>query len=289
MAQRWNLGGPIRRMIAAMLRCLPDPTLLQIHNDTGLVLRVDYANRDIFLNVRTAVEYHVRLRSCAKEPDTIDWIERYFMPGDVFYDIGANVGVYSLVAAHVLGDSGKVFAFEPGFANYAQLCANVALNQFSQTVTAFPIALASHTKLEHFRYTNLEAGAAGHTLTLPGIDADCRSGGHTQSVLGYRLDDFCEQFALPAPSHLKIDVDGAEYATVEGAARTIQLPSLRTVCVEVNERLSANQTIATQLRQCGFEQIRRFPRAESNVFNYYFIRNDLSMRQADSISDRLKS
>ena len=48
-----------------------------------------------------------------KEPDTVEWINRYVKPGDVFYDIGANLGLYSILAAKLLQGRGKVYRFEP--------------------------------------------------------------------------------------------------------------------------------------------------------------------------------
>src|SRR5687768_12995904 len=88
------------------------------------VQQLDYPNRKILMEIETQVEQAFRVHSCSKEPWTIDLIER-MEPGDVLYDVGANVGPYTLVAA-ALGH--RVVAIEPGYQNYARLCHNLAMN-----------------------------------------------------------------------------------------------------------------------------------------------------------------
>src|SRR5262245_36848220 len=72
---------------------LPDEYLLQIKNTIEIKRRMDYEPHDIYLNIDSSTEFETRLHSCAKEPDTVEWIES-MKPGDTFYDIGANVGAY---------------------------------------------------------------------------------------------------------------------------------------------------------------------------------------------------
>src|SRR4051794_37732121 len=109
---------------------------------------MDYEHADILLR-RSAPKIDLRLRSAAKEPWTVKWIEA-FEPGDVFYDIGANVGAYSLLAAKVGGGAVPVVAFEPSAPTYHDLCVNVALNGCDEIVTPLPFALWSETTLIPF-------------------------------------------------------------------------------------------------------------------------------------------
>ena len=62
------------------------------------------------------------------EPWTVHWLERIVAPGDVLYDVGANIGAFSLVAANAHDQAVRVFAFEPSFVTYAALCRNVLEN-----------------------------------------------------------------------------------------------------------------------------------------------------------------
>ena len=65
-------------------------------------------------------------------------------PGDVFVDVGANIGLYTLIAAHIVGASGRVYAFEPGSETYRRLLSNVQLNQMTN-VSCHELALSDST------------------------------------------------------------------------------------------------------------------------------------------------
>src|SRR5690348_12226910 len=108
------------------------------------VARVDYPSAEIWIYVSSEIERKYRVRSCRKEPWTVQWLEREVTPGDVLYDVGANVGTFSLVAAVARGAS--VVAFEPGYANYARLCENLALNSCSDRVLTVPLALSDSNR-----------------------------------------------------------------------------------------------------------------------------------------------
>ena len=85
---------------------------------------LDYPGAKILMEAETQQEMGYRIHSCQKEPWTVAMIER-MQPGDVLYDIGANVGAYTLVAAAL---HHRVVAIEPGYANYARLCQNPTMN-----------------------------------------------------------------------------------------------------------------------------------------------------------------
>ena len=70
-----------------------------------------------------------------------------------------------------------------------------------------------------------------------------------QPVMTFRLDDLIDTFRLPPPNHIKLDVDGGELAVLEGAARALRAPSLRSVLVEVSTSLSA--AVTTELERHG--------------------------------------
>jgi FkbM family methyltransferase len=187
--------------------------------------RIDYEGAAILVGVTSRKEILSRLRPCAKEPWTVRWMEERLRPGDVLYDIGANVGAYSLIAA--LRDGIKVVAVEPAYANFAALCDNILLNGQEDVVVPLPIVLGEQTRLGTLHYSDLAAGAAEHQFEGDGEAA------YRQPVLAYRLDDLVEQFALPAPTLIKLDVDGAEAAVLAGATKTLARTELRSVLVEI--------------------------------------------------------
>ncbi|HXE81041.1 MAG TPA: FkbM family methyltransferase, partial [Vicinamibacterales bacterium] len=197
--------------------------------------RLDYAGADILVRV-TSKAVRARLRACAKEPFTINWIHEWVLPDEVFFDIGANIGVYSLVAAKKVGGGARVYAFDPSYGNIASLTSNILLNDLADRVTPLPVALSDRTGMEVFSLRSMEPGSARHTLG----DAPSGEGPavYRQPVLAYRLDDLIDQFGIPLPNHIKLDVDGGELAVLAGASRALASPSLRSMLIEVSTEMS---------------------------------------------------
>jgi len=165
-----------------------------------------------------------------KEPGTIAWLRATLRPGDVFYDIGANIGCYSLVAARLVGLTGRVYAFEPHVFNAAALLRNIRANDLAAVISVVTTPLDDVSTVRQFHYTSLRPGSSGHQL------------GHTVSETGrpftpaisvfaqsLRLDDLQ---GLRPPTVVKIDVDGLELAILRGMA----WPWPRSLQVEVHAK-----------------------------------------------------
>lgn len=252
---------------------VPPRSLVELKGAINVVERMDYARRDIFLNVDSTIEYDTRLNSCKKEPDTVEWIETFLKEGDVFYDIGANVGAYSLVAAKFFDDKVRVYAFEPAFLNFTQLCKNIHLNGCGASVTALSVALSAETSLGVFNHHSLVTGGALHTL---GDAVDHKGEAFDpvfrQTVMSYRIDDLIEQFGVPAPDHIKIDVDGIEQDVLRGAAKTLASGHVRSVIVELEEGESERQ-ITEFLAGKGFALLSKHTRWTPGMLNCIFERS----------------
>ena len=240
----------------AMLNLLSPQSALTVREYTRTIRRMDYGPKDIYLAIESDLEFNVRLHSCKKEPETIEWIESFVKEGDVFYDIGANVGAYSLVASKVTKGQAKVYAFEPGFPTFAQLCRNIMINQCEESLIALPIALSDRTELNGFNYSALEGLRSGGALHSVGesIDQDGKpfTPAWRQTILCYRLDDLIETMRLPFPNHMKVDVDGHELAILRGAEKTLSNSCLRSLLIEINEQLSSAEEIMNLLSRKGF-------------------------------------
>src|SRR5687768_1401308 len=105
-----------RTALGRLVTLLPNGAKLELRERAQIRGRLDYEKANLELFVESPTELHARLSSCAKEPETIAWLEQHLRDGDAFYDVGANVGAYSLVAAVNPREGVKVVAFEPGFA-----------------------------------------------------------------------------------------------------------------------------------------------------------------------------
>lgn len=182
-----------------------------------------------------------------KEPATLAWIDG-FAPGAVMWDVGANIGLYSLYAARARGC--EVVAFEPVPANFALLSKNIEINGLSEKVHAFAVALGAETRLGRISMGATEPGSASAAFG----DADAGAKAELTG-LGYSIDRFLGDFGPPFPQHVKIDVDGGEEAIVAGAERTLADPRLQSLMIECDDRLEgAAASIAARLARLGFRR-----------------------------------
>lgn len=254
-------------LVPEAFAALPDKFVVEIGKAAALTRPLDYGGAEVLLRVTSRSELRTRLRSCAKEPWTVRWIEEFVRPADVLFDIGANVGAYALVAAKHTEGGARIFAFEPGPATYAALCANVVLNRCEECVVPLPVALAATTGIARFELTDIDPGKALHALVASdGGAAAARAAGvvrpHRHFVAAFALDDLRDALAIPAPTHVKLDVDGAELDVLRGARRTLSEPALRSLMVEVDERApEAVDELFAVLRESGFKLLRRETRA----------------------------
>jgi FkbM family methyltransferase len=245
----------------------------QLANELHEVQRLDYPDGKIFLHSDSIVERDLRSISCRKEPMTVEWMKRELRPGDVLYDIGANVGAYSLIASHILGGHGTVYAFEPSFLNYNQLCRNIVLNMSQECIIPFQIPLCRENRLDRFHYQNMQTGGSLHSFSR-NIDykADVFDPVVSLGMLGLSLNDFSAVSGVRSPNLLKIDVDGLEFDILSGASSILGKTQLRSVLIEINEDLSEEtQGIIDILCNHGLRPLEKH-KLHQNLHNYIFIR-----------------
>jgi FkbM family methyltransferase len=252
-------------------------------NLSSAVVELDYRPHRIVINATTDAERRWRARACAKEPWTVEWIETSVNQDDVFYDIGANVGVFSLIAAVKCTKKLQVVAFEPGYASFAHLCDNIVLNQCEGVITPIPLPLSDQTGIAQFKYRSREAGQSRHALLEktrigPG-DGQSR---YQQPVLAMRLDDMVSTFNLPKPTHLKIDVDGAELRVLHGATEVLRHDGLRTILIEVETAIE--DPVVAVLRDAGFSLVSRHEHGKKAKAPWYGLFARVSETGADSLA-----
>ena len=168
----------------------------------------------------------------SKEPDTIAWLNG-LGPDDVVWDIGANVGVFALYAA---SRGCRVLAFEPAAANFFALTRNVELNAMAAQVTPYCVAVAGTTELGVINLDSIDVGAAMSQFGRPGERSRYSSNPAppTHGMVGISIDDLVGRFGAPAPTAMKIDVDGLEWPILEGGLTTLGLKQVRSVLVELS-------------------------------------------------------
>jgi FkbM family methyltransferase len=167
-----------------------------------------------------------------KEPETIEWIDS-FQGDSVFWDIGANIGVYSLYAA--LKPKVRVLAFEPSAFNYHILNRNIEINKMDSRILSFCVAFNDTTRLDHLYMLDTNVGGALSSFAEPtNWQGEHFSAKYKQGMVGFSVDDFIERFSPSFPNHIKIDVDGIEDKIISGAEKAISDERLRSLLVELD-------------------------------------------------------
>ena len=167
----------------------------------------------------------------SKEPETLAWIDT-FENSSVFWDVGANIGLYSIYAAEK--KSCKVVAIEPSIFNLEILAKNIALNKAERLVTIFPIALTNQNSQGLFSMSSDEVGGALSTFGKEyGYDGKKLDSKFQFQGIGMRMDNAIDLWGLDQPDYVKVDVDGIEHLVLEGFGE--KLKKVKSLLVEVNK------------------------------------------------------
>ena len=184
-----------------------------------------------------------------KEPGTLDWIHS-FRPGDVYVDVGANVGMYSVYAGVVAG--ARVYAFEPEAQNFAALCRSIYLNGTGQTIVPYCAAICDTPMVfSHLLLNGMLAGLSYHDFAAPSRAYDERSR-FAQGCIGCSLDHLIGTSAVPTPDHVKIDVDGHEDKVIDGMRGLLGERAIRTLLLECDPGLPRTAEIVKGLIASGW-------------------------------------
>lgn len=201
-----------------------------------------------------------------EEPDTIEWLDG-LQESDVLWDVGANVGLYSIYAAKFR--KCLVYAFEPESQNYALLMDNISLNNIRSGLNANCVALAEEEKFGTLTVPFITKGGA-YNLFRPSngapndVPESVRAAQTfwtkdrvTQGIFGCSIDALVSRHNFTPPTHIKIDVDGIEYKIVEGARQTLDNPRLRSLLIELNEKSELDAQVPKILEQHGFRLLKK--------------------------------
>lgn len=207
-----------------------------------------------------------------KEPETISWINS-FHEDDILFDIGANVGMFSVYA----GARGiKTYSFEPESSNYYLLNRNILRNNLSSKVLAFNIALSDYENFSTLALSSDTPGAA-HTSFMGSSGSDESSGSiFNQGCFGTTLDALVGMYKFVVPNHIKIDVDGLEQRIIYGARELLRNPSLKSILVEIDKNKASDNEIVEIMRSNGFVEkaFENNVSVGSGVENMFFFRSN---------------
>jgi FkbM family methyltransferase len=151
------------------------------------------------------------------EPAVQQVLSELVTPGMVVFDVGANVGFLTLIAARLVGGNGRVIAFEPVPRNAACIARNLSLNRFANVTVRTEALGATDGSAPFLLSTEPTWGRLASLGSIP-----CDAAGET-SVTVRRLDGLLAREEVPPPDLIKIDVEGAELDVLVGAATALRL------------------------------------------------------------------
>jgi FkbM family methyltransferase len=219
------------------------------------------------------------------EYDDMAFILHLLRPGDLFVDIGANIGAYTILAAKAAG--ARCVSIEPLPTTFAHLENNIHYNRVGDLVDARNVGLAADRRQLRFS-ANLDT--MNHVV-------DESYDGPYQLVDVLSLDELLDG---RVPFAMKIDVEGFERQVLAGASRTLAAPGLQAILVEVNDHQDRygdkGKTARDTLRDAGFAAYRYDARERSIIAddhcspygNYLFVRNAEMVSQRVATSRRYR-
>ena len=187
-----------------------------------------------------------------KEQEVRQYINDFVKDGDVFFDVGANVGVFSIYCASRYPKT-AVYSFEPEYSNLGILKDNVIANQLTGQIKITSVAVSDFGGLSYLNVQDLSPGAAAATehsselvTTEEGYKVVWQEG-----IACATLDALASHHNV-APNALKIDTDGNEDRVLRGASRVIANPALRSVTLEMPMKPDKIAFCELTLKQAGF-------------------------------------
>jgi FkbM family methyltransferase len=205
------------------------------------------------LDLKEGIDFSIYLLG-AFEKSTAQTLRKLVRPGDVVFDIGANIGAHTLGLAQGVGSSGRVFAFEPADFAFTKLKRNLALNpellartDARQTLLAAEVTTPRQTEI--YASWPLKTDARVHPKHRGRLVTTLQASVDT-------LDCLVEREGVKRLDLIKMDVDGSEYPVLKGALRTIA--KFRPILVmEMSPYVHAEQNqsfeaLVALLRDCGY-------------------------------------
>jgi len=187
----------------------------------------------------------------SKEPETINWIKN-FGKKSIFFDIGANIGIYSLFAASL---EHKTVSFEPESHNFASLNININDNNFVNKIKAYPISLDEKIAISELNINKFRFGGSGHSFDRP-INSLGKSfqPSHIQGSISITLDKFIEETKI-YPNYIKIDVDGNELRVMNGMKKLLVSKKTKSILIELNRSFDEHNEVVDLFKANGYNLV----------------------------------
>lgn len=204
------------------------------------------------VNLDEWIQQHVYFLGVWDEPG-INFLRNSLKEGDVFIDIGANIGTYTLVASKSVGHTGRVYAFEPVKAIFRRLIENIEMNDLQNI---FPIRKAVYND-----EGIVDIFVSGNdNLGMSGIFHHDNESGTIEKAEAVNMDAFVEQEGLSRISLIKVDIEGAEFYALQGMVEVLKRFK-PLVLLELSEEVLSHTPFSSTLIIQFLEKLDYSPRA----------------------------
>ena len=218
-----------------------------------------------------------------KEPETLEWIDNFKKKENlIFWDIGANVGLYSIYNTLKNKDS-LTISFEPSSSNLRILSRNIYINNLENRIKIIPLPLSNKSNifLKMNEIDFIEGGALntfGEKFNFEGKNFKSKM---SYQTLGTTINYLIDNKILGIPNYIKIDVDGIEHLILEGGNKYLSNEKVESILIEINENFEEQYEKILKIMQQNNFKIFKKKNSEkfstkdskySKVFNYIFTR-----------------
>ena len=221
-----------------------------------------------------------------KEPETLEWIDsfkNYNKKPIIFWDIGSNIGLYSIYAATQI-ENIEVISFEPSTSNLRILSRNISINNLENKIKIFqiPLGLKKSNFLE-FNERIFSEGESNNSIDKNiNFEGKKMKSGNKYQIFSTNIDQIIDNEILEVPDYIKIDVDGVEHLILKGGMKFFKNPKILEIQIEVNENYSdQHNNVLKIMDECSFNfkekkrnDLSGYYKAKklSKIYNYYFTR-----------------
>lgn len=226
--------------------------------------------------------YYTQLRVdtlYSKEPETLRWISNFKEDKNViFWDIGANIGLYSIYAA-LRHPNLKVVAFEPSLNNLPVLSRNIYINNLINriSINQYPLTNKKNKFLTFRENSFIEGGGLNSFGAKFDYENQIFEGKNNYKIFGSTINYILDSNILEVPDYIKIDVDGIEHFILEGGNKYLSNKKIKEIIIEINENfieqkikcdelLKKNDFLFIKKDSADFENKELYP----TIFNYIY-------------------
>ena len=216
-----------------------------------------------------------------KEPETLEWIDNFDSKNKiVFWDIGGNIGLYSIYAALRYSNI-EIFTFEPSTSNLRVLSRNISLNQLDEKITIcqFPLTDKNNSFLLMKENCFEEGGSMNSFGENFDYNGNLFTSNHQYKIYGTSINYLLDNNILKMPNYIKIDVDGIEHLILKGGNKYLNNPLIKSISIELNEDFSEQFNEVNKILKDNKFIFKHKKRAAGcygikfdKIFNYIFIK-----------------